>query len=245
MSRMRILKVCLAALAVLAATWLYFAPVPGLDAITGRASSLSSNEMSAVDVQTGLPAPGSYTLHRIFAAPDRPLLNSRGESRALTQYTSGKYTLLTFFYQHCTDADGCPYVMTVFNMVRNALQRDADLARSVRLVSISFDPERDTPMMMAGLEKQMNGVGRPGQIPWHFLTTASIDALMPLIDGFGQSVDIILNPQTGSETLAYQHILKVFLIDKAGFVREIYSTAYLSPQMLLNDIKTLALEEDA
>jgi hypothetical protein len=39
------------------------------------------------------------------------------------------------------------------------------------------------------------------------------------------------------------HMLKLFLIDRRGIVREIYSLAFVQPQVMLNDIKTLALEE--
>ena len=34
----------------------------------------------------------------------------------------------------------------------------------------------------------------------------------------------------------------VFLIDPAGVVREIYSSTFLHPQTVLNDIETLRLE---
>jgi hypothetical protein len=37
-------------------------------------------------------------------------------------------------------------------------------------------------------------------------------------------------------------MLKMFLIDPAGEVREIYTLAFLQPQVMLNDIETLALE---
>ena len=37
-------------------------------------------------------------------------------------------------------------------------------------------------------------------------------------------------------------MLKVFLIDRAGFVREIYSSTFLHPQTVVNDIETLRLE---
>jgi protein SCO1/2 len=36
----------------------------------------------------------------------------------------------------------------------------------------------------------------------------------------------------------------MFLIDARGEVREIYSLAFLQPQVMFNDIKTLALEAD-
>jgi hypothetical protein len=38
------------------------------------------------------------------------------------------------------------------------------------------------------------------------------------------------------------HVLKVFLIDPRGVVREIYSTAYLYPEVVIADIETLRLE---
>jgi protein SCO1 len=38
------------------------------------------------------------------------------------------------------------------------------------------------------------------------------------------------------------HMLKVFLIDREGVVREIYSLAYLQPDVMFNDIQTLFLE---
>jgi hypothetical protein len=37
-------------------------------------------------------------------------------------------------------------------------------------------------------------------------------------------------------------MLKMFLIDREGVVREIYSLAYLHQAVMLNDIRTLALE---
>jgi protein SCO1/2 len=39
-----------------------------------------------------------------------------------------------------------------------------------------------------------------------------------------------------------QHMLKVYLIDSQGKVREIYSTSFLQPAVLLNDIKTVLME---
>jgi hypothetical protein len=38
-------------------------------------------------------------------------------------------------------------------------------------------------------------------------------------------------------------VLKVFLIDRRGWVREIYSTSYLVPQVVINDVKTLLMED--
>ena len=50
------------------------------------------------------------------------------------------------------------------------------------------------------------------------------------------------NPNAAPGTEEFTHTLKVFLVDPAGVVREIYSTAYLMPRMIVNDMRTLALE---
>ena len=38
-------------------------------------------------------------------------------------------------------------------------------------------------------------------------------------------------------------MLKLFLIDRRGQVREIYTTAFLQPEVMLNDILTLLIED--
>ena len=51
-----------------------------------------------------------------------------------------------------------------------------------------------------------------------------------------------MRDRVGRRTGAINHMLKVFLIDPEGWVREIYSTAFLTPDGLLNDARTLAME---
>ena len=207
-------------------------------------SESSDSEISTVNKITGLPAPGTYQLQKIFSVPENSVLDTNGKSQPISKYTKGKITLLTFFYQRCSDVDGCPYAMGLFHKVKSKLERNNSSPDSIRFVHISFDPARDTPMMMAGLEKRTLGSHHNKKgLEWDFLTTESVDKLMPLIDGFGQNVDVNMNPVTGDKSLNYSHVLKVFLIDDQGYVREIYSTSYLSADMLFNDIQTLALEK--
>jgi protein SCO1/2 len=201
-----------------------------------------SEDYSPQDLTVKMPAPGTYTLHKIFPVPELSVLDSTGTLQPISKYTKGKITLLTFFYQRCSDADGCPYAMALFHRVKSKLDRDENLRDRMRFVHISFDPNRDTPIMMAGLEKQIANLHKGKKsIEWDFLTTSSVDELLPVIDAFGQNVDIDVNALTKDKVLNYSHVLKAFLIDEEGFVREIYSTTYISKEMLLNDIETLYL----
>ena len=75
-----------------------------------------------------------------------------------------------------------------------------------------------------------------------FLTTRSVRTLLPLLEGFGQDV-AVEHDELGRPTRTINHMLKVFLIDRSGVVREIYSAAFLIPEVVLNDIKTLLAED--
>ena len=57
----------------------------------------------------------------------------------------------------------------------------------------------------------------------------------------GEDVSVDVD-ENGRATRTMHHLLKVFLIDAHGEVREIYSLAFLQPSVMFNDIKTLALE---
>ena len=115
------------------------------------------------------------------------------------------------------------------------------MSSMIQLVTLSFDPLRDTPAVMrqyAG--SRVNDGGRGPR--WYFLTTRSARELVPLVEGFGQDVRHAIDRSNGKPRRELSHVLKVFLIDPAGFVREIYTSTFLHPQTVLNDIETLLME---
>jgi cytochrome oxidase Cu insertion factor (SCO1/SenC/PrrC family) len=76
------------------------------------------------------------------------------------------------------------------------------------------------------------------------LTARSVPELLPVLEDFGQDVSVERSAD-GKPTRTMHHMLKVFLIDPRGTVREIYTLAYLQPEVIVNDIRTLALEKAA
>jgi protein SCO1/2 len=188
------------------------------------------------------PAPGSYVLHRIMPAPEGRVLGLDGRTERLSRYTRGQITLLGFIYTTCVDPLGCPHAYRVFDALKEAIAATPELHGKVRFVTLSFDPARDTPEVMAqyaGSRARDTGAS----LRWYFLTTRSARELLPLVEGFGQDVEVTLDRSSGKPQRALSHVLKVFLIDPAGDVREIYSSTFLHPQTVLNDIRTLLLEE--
>ena len=185
------------------------------------------------------PPAGSYELQRIQHAPDGPLLDVESRVRRLADYTSDKITLLTFFYTYCADPWGCPYAYWTLSGLRDRLIADPELARQVRFVSVSFDPTNDRPEALRRYGARFMDDPR---LEWQFLTARSVGELLPLLDGFGQDVRVELDAD-GKPTRTINHMLKMFLVDRDGMIREIYSLAYLQQPVMLNDIRTLALEE--
>ena len=186
------------------------------------------------------PAPGRYSLPPIQAAPSGEVLDTAGRRRALDELTRGKLTLVGLVYTRCADPDGCPRATWAFSAVRTALRERPALASRVRLVTLSFDPAHDTPARLAAYARRM-GASRPG-IEWHFVTTRSRAALDPILEGFGQDLRVAAGSKARPGTEEFTHTLKVFLLDAAGQVREIYATAYLVPEVIVNDLETLARE---
>jgi cytochrome oxidase Cu insertion factor (SCO1/SenC/PrrC family) len=187
-----------------------------------------------------LPAPGTYQLQRIMAAPRGIVLDIDGKQHTFSSYTTGKVTLLSFIYTHCSDAKGCPLAYAVFRSVKKSVENIPGMQEKVRFVSLSFDPQNDTPDVMRtyGGDDARNLQG----LRWYFLTTRSAKDLIPLLDGLGQDVSVAVIRPEGQRIPVLSHMLKVFLIDAHGEVREIYTSSFLLPNVVMNDIKTLLME---
>ena len=185
------------------------------------------------------PPPGSYALPAIDVAPEGEVLDLGGRRRPLSEFTHGRLTLLGLVYTRCTDPDGCPRATWAFSSVRALVRERPGLAAQVRLVTLSFDPAYDTPARLARYAQRVGDRRAP---EWQFITTASRAALDPILEGLGQDLRVAASSKARPGTEEFSHTLKVFLLDRGGRVREIYGTAYLVPQVIANDLETLAAE---
>jgi cytochrome oxidase Cu insertion factor (SCO1/SenC/PrrC family) len=184
------------------------------------------------------PEPGSYTLPVVKMAADGEVLDSKGETLRLRGLTRGRVTVMSFIYTRCAVAKACPMATGVLMQLRRHSAEDPTLAKQLRLVSMSFDPGGDTPRRMADYADLMRGE-KPGA-EWHFLTTRSQAQLRPILEAYGQAVDRKENPADPTGPL--NHTLRVFLIDRDGNIRNIYSSGTLDVRLVLADVRTLLLE---
>jgi protein SCO1/2 len=186
------------------------------------------------------PAPGTYKLQHIMPSPDGTVLDVDGKARPFSRFATGKITVLSLIYTRCGDGRGCPMASHLLKGLKGRIDHDRGLSERLRFVTLSFDPRNDTPKVMRDYGELYSP--RKSGLPWYFLTTRSARELEPLLAGLGQDVWVAA---AGSEAEQgpLPHLLKVFLLDGRGSIREIYTTSFLQPQVVLNDIKTLLLEQ--
>ncbi len=185
------------------------------------------------------PEPGSYRLPAIKAAADGAVLDARGRERRLREVMAGRITLLSFIYTRCADPQGCPLATALLYDISEVSRLDPVLAGTLRLLSLSFDPAYDTPEVMA--DYAAGSAGEPGAAAeWRYLTTHGEAELAPILAAYGQLVG--RTPDAADPFGALAHQLRVYLIDRQGRIRNIYSLGFLDPRLVATDIRTLLIE---
>ncbi len=206
---------------------------------------LSVNLTSAADLPRDSdydydpPVPGSYSLPVVKAAADGAIFDSNGKPLNLRDLTQGRITILSFIYTRCAAMKACPYAAGVLNQLHLLSVDDPTLAKSMRLVSMSFDPDYDTPQRLAAYSEKF--LEEKAGCEWRFATAKSPAELESILAAYGQAVDKRSDPNDPQGPL--YHILRVFLIDREGRIRNIYSSGTLDPRLVVADVKTLLLEE--
>jgi protein SCO1/2 len=79
--------------------------------------------------------------------PDFVVVNQNNRRVHLGSFR-GHVLLVTFIYTRCPFANYCPLVSHDFAEIYAETKKDPKLAKSVRLLTISFDPQHDTPPVL-------------------------------------------------------------------------------------------------
>lgn len=204
----------------------------GAAAHEGHAHHHAAPQGPAAAYAFPLAEPGSYRLPPIRRAADGAVLAEDGSALRLGELLRGRVSVFSFIYTRC--ATLCPLATQRLADLHDLAAAEPALADRLRLVSLSFDPEHDSPAVMAdygALWREAEAAGPE----WLFLTTAGAGELQPILAAYDQAVD----PAADAEL---NHVLRVFLVDAEGMVRNIYSLDFLDPALVLNDVATLLLE---
>lgn len=140
--------------------------------------------------------PYKRTVER-YTMPDVTLINQDGKKvrfKALVE--SDKPVIVDFIYATCTTI--CPVLSVSYTNLQNKLK---DSPQKPRLISITIDPENDTPKIMKDYLKRYNA--KPG---WDFFTGSrgDIDKVMRAFNAYipdkmsHYPLNLIRSPKDGS-----------------------------------------------
>jgi protein SCO1 len=139
------------------------------------------------------------------AAPSFELTDIDGQPVSL-ESTNGKARIIYFYFANCPDV--CPPTTFLLSQVQDQLEAEGKLGSKAELISITFDPVRDTPEVIRDFAKRhfadFNG--------WRFLRGEEA-ATIQLAKDFGVGV---LKEADGS----YTHFNVITLVDKDGQIRK-------------------------
>jgi protein SCO1/2 len=158
----------------------------------------------------------------IGPAPQFTLTAQNGMPVALADLR-GKVVALTFIYTECPDI--CP--MLTQKMVQVQDELGADFGAKVAFVSISLDPEHDTPEVLKDYA-QFWGTKPEG---WSFLT-GSLDAVRDVTRRYGV---FFSKKEDGS----VEHSQLTTLVDADGQMRVQYLGARFDPEEFRRDLMSL------
>jgi len=124
-----------------------------------------------------IPAPGDSVPDFSFTTQD--------SKRASIQHYRGKVLLVTFIYTRCPFPDFCPRMSSNFAEIDKQLAADPALAAHIHLLSVSFDPEHDTPKVLRDYAFSVAHTHDPALFRrWEFAAPSRAD-LPKIADFFG------------------------------------------------------------
>ncbi len=173
---------------------------------------------SALDKAVKLLEPGDM-------APDGVFVNQNGRKQSLKDFR-GSTVVLTFIYTRCPLPTFCPMMDRHFETIQEHLKADAAL-KHVHLVTVSFDPKRDTPAVLRAHAKELGAdLSR-----WTFFT-GDVNAIDDFAGKFG--VYVVRNPNDERDIT---HNLRTAIIGPDGTVKKIYTGNEWTPEDILMDLK--------
>jgi protein SCO1 len=167
-------------------------------------------------------------LSKIGAAPEFTLTKQDGKRFALKELR-GKVLAITFIFASC--ADTCPLLTAKMAGIQDRL--GSDFGKKVHFVSITVDPERDTPDVL----KRYGEAHKANAAGWAFLTGTSAE-IREVAKRYGTYYK--KTPRGDVD-----HTFLTSLVDQNGILRVQYMGVKFNPDEMLRDLQSLVKENKA
>jgi protein SCO1/2 len=165
--------------------------------------------------------------------PDYTLTNELGRVIRLSEFR-GQVLAFTFIFTRCPYPDFCPRMTDLFARAQKHLAGEPDAPKNVRFLSISFDPEHDTPELLRAYAERHNY--DPSR--WT-LATGAWDQLEPLTGHFG----LIFGRDVPPEKM--EHNLRTVVVRPSGKIQAVLPSNEWQSEDLIREIRAAAAEPTA
>lgn len=173
---------------------------------------------------------GGYLLYEHVLKPEAPLsVKKAAPSFELTdvegnpvslESTNGKSRIVYFYFASCPDV--CPPTTYLLGEVQDILREKGELGTKAELISITFDPETDTPEVIKDFA-QRTGAEMEG---WTFLRGENKEQMIEL----AREYDVGVAYDEKNKTFIHNN--PIILVDADGNIREWING---SPNVLAGD----------
>jgi protein SCO1 len=176
------------------------------------------------DVPAVSPAFGITPLKPGDTPPETALTGENGATVSLPQW-KGSAVAVTFIYTRCPLPQYCPLMDRRFAEVQRLVKNDPALDGRVHLVSVSFDPDADTPAVLRAHGQKLGA----DPAMWHFVT-----APREVVDTFAAAFGVSLIREADS---TITHNLRTAVIDPTGRVAAVYDGTEWTPEAVVSELR--------
>lgn len=160
------------------------------------------------------------------------LLNQDSALVSFPDLAKNKIMVIGFIYTHCPDI--CPLTTHNMHLVQDQLKKEN--VNNVEFVSLSFDPDRDTPSILKKYA-EIRGINTNN---WAFLTGGK-NQINQILKEFTVNAFPGDTVASADSTVNYYmiHTDRISLVDQDGRLRKNYPGSQVKTDELINDIKYL------
>jgi protein SCO1/2 len=200
--------------------------------VDGADSWLEEVVITDQSVDTANPATGAAVEPKVGdEVPNYRLVNQDDKPIRLHDY-KGKTLLLTFIFTRCQDPNQCTLMSANFARLNQELQKQPALYDRTHLLSISFDPEYDTPKVLRSYGAAYTGKYSDEKFDhWEF-ASGSVDEVKGIAQFFG--LGYYKDEQTGNQQLI--HTLRTAVIGPDSKIVKVYRGNDWKPEDLIKDV---------
>lgn len=167
------------------------------------------------------------------SVPDFSLTNQDGKRITLKNFR-GKAFAVTFIYARCPLPDYCIKMSTGFSDVAHAINDDPPLKEKIALLTISFDPENDTPAKLRSYGLGYMGKDAKDLGVWQ-LAVGSDAEVKKIAEFYGLRYETDQNDKT-----QINHNLRTIVISTEGKVTKVFAGNDWTAGQLLNELRAAA-----